>query len=433
MSEICNNLKPTGSGQPRNATTVDIHSVNRGVPFWVEFGVTAGLGFAVYLAPASYAALRESAQVWWPRVSKSFSLLVCKVRRGLEPMIRRRRNGSIIRVIADLLPDFVFGPTPRIFISGVSASNYDGDVVGRGRQSRVEGMIVAFELDEESEYAETIDEIDVGKFEEEEVSSNPEGWDAFPLFQPCAHSTRFRSSTPDFSLPDSEITDSGDNINAQEFVSLKQTVEMLMLQISQLNLNITQNHAAVGAVRGGNPPSPLPEVSRPLPPVSESSSNKCVPTAGAPPPPPPPPPPMPPTVFKGSADPIKLTKSSQKQKPAPISMMDVLKDMKTVQLKKGVPTSPGGTPIKNQTKPKTSLENVLFKRFHSMNPPSPVPSEDVSFSDDDKENEFNDSALVTSKSPRGRALPRTLFGENNSSNQLPLFGPHLLKSRRDQN
>lgn len=60
MSEICNNLKPTGSGQPRNATTVDIHSVNRGVPFWVEFGVTAGLGFAVYLAPASYAALRES-------------------------------------------------------------------------------------------------------------------------------------------------------------------------------------------------------------------------------------------------------------------------------------------------------------------------------------------------------------------------------------
>lgn len=125
-------------------------------------------------------------------------------------MIRRRRNGSIIRVIADLLPDFVFGPTPRIFISGVSASNYDGDVVGRGRmfnlssvstaivgarsshddalenpgQSRVEGMIVAFELDEESEYAETIDEIDVGKFEEEEVSSNPEGWDAFPLFQP---------------------------------------------------------------------------------------------------------------------------------------------------------------------------------------------------------------------------------------------------------
>lgn len=59
-----------------------------------------------------------------------------------------------------------------------------------------------------------------------------------------------------------------------------------------------------------------------------------------------------------------------------------------------------------------------------MNPPSPVPSEDVSFSDDDKENEFNDSALVTSKSPRGRALPRTLFGENNSSNQLPLVSKY---------
>jgi hypothetical protein len=110
--------------------------------------------------------------------------MVVQIQRGLEPLQRRRRSGSFVRVIAYLLPDCIFEPPTRIFVPGLHRhvlSTYgcsegqslfirtpsDNQPVGAG------GVIVAFELDAESECTDIVeDDIDVV-----DVSSNPEGWE----------------------------------------------------------------------------------------------------------------------------------------------------------------------------------------------------------------------------------------------------------------
>lgn len=124
-------------------------------------------------------------------MSRPVKALMHRIQGRLEPMKRRRRNGSIIRVIADLLPDMVFGPTPRIFIAGLVPNNTVGSLVTVREDKMIdkspEGMIVvAFELDADGESECTeIEDVDV-HVDEEDMSSNPEGWytDTFPLFEP---------------------------------------------------------------------------------------------------------------------------------------------------------------------------------------------------------------------------------------------------------
>jgi peptidoglycan/xylan/chitin deacetylase (PgdA/CDA1 family) len=119
----------------------------------------------------------SQANIVWPKLTNAVQTVMTRIQPRFEKIQRRRRNGSIIRVFADLLPDFCFSPTPRIFIA-----NHD---VAKSLNTRgTDGMIVAFEFDDgESEGTELVD--DGITDEEQDVSSNPEGWmDTFPLFQP---------------------------------------------------------------------------------------------------------------------------------------------------------------------------------------------------------------------------------------------------------
>jgi hypothetical protein len=127
-----------------------------------------------------------------------------------EPINRKRKNGSLIRVIATVLPDCLFTPPCRMFIpttAGFMASSILHGDAETGRMARAvtlgadtglgmttttfrdgfgeldgvpneDGLIVAFQIDSDSTQDGTDATRDI-----EDSCSNPEGWD--PIFYPA--------------------------------------------------------------------------------------------------------------------------------------------------------------------------------------------------------------------------------------------------------
>jgi len=126
-----------------------------------------------------------------------------------EPINRRRKRGSIVRVVASVLPDMCFNPPCRMFIPSAgyqnnswrspiqsynlphkqerfppSTTNNDPDEEFTYTQDALDGptinqdgLIVAFAINDGESDCTELDTVEI-----EDTCSNPEGWD--PIFQP---------------------------------------------------------------------------------------------------------------------------------------------------------------------------------------------------------------------------------------------------------
>ncbi|ODM97129.1 Mitochondrial fission regulator 2 [Orchesella cincta] len=389
----------------------------------VEVAIVGGLGVLIISGPAIASFVKRKFQVLTTRlVILKDRLCQAKLAKKLEALNRRRKMGSIVRVVGSLLPNSLFTPPCRIFIPNWAQlksnqqwqSQPQNNLIGLEFATKLDppsenlvgdGLIEAFEV-----ASEVISSISGDEDDEETASSSPEGWAQeqreFPTnFNPTLNitdSSFARCSTPKGTRPAlhfnaTQASQCGSEENL-EVSRLRKMVELTthLLQLGRRHPLLHRRHTT--------PPMSL-EGSRPLLIVKKGNQNQLV------------------------------------DKKPQASLSDVLKELPNAKLRR-VERSPGGTPIKPQLKLapdnldiRSQLESALRKRFESMH--SPMGEAEDKENIDDSEDSFEDNPVSakrtlfpTARSPAPRR--RSSGNQSSSENGTPPFGQHLLKRRNIQ-